>query len=72
MTLKFPMLNVGSTVRGLNAVGLQQNRFRSFNCRFDAKTQKGSPPTLTSRTNADSLFLACRLLSLRRRYQGSF
>lgn len=65
------MLNVGSTVSGLNSFSLQQKRLRSFSCLFDAKTHSGSPPTLTSRTKAVFLFLLWRLLALSRRYHGS-
>ena len=52
VTLYGPKSNVGSKVKGRYSTGLQQNRFRSSSCLFVPTTQKGSAPTLTSRTNA--------------------
>ena len=71
VTLKFPMLKVGSTVRGLNVWALQQNRCKSCSCLSLARTQNGSAPTLTSRMKAVLLFLAWAFDSLRRQYHGS-
>ena len=43
--LNSPMLKVGSTVKGLNSLTLQQTLWRSFSCLSFASTQNGSNVT---------------------------
>ena len=71
VTLKSPMSDVGSTAKGRNSTGLQQNLFRTLTCRFVVITQKGSGATLTSRIKAVLPFGACFLQAPRRRNHGS-
>lgn len=65
------MSNVGSTVKGLNSTGSQQNLTISFSCLSVVRTHRGSGATLTSLMNADFRSLACFLQSPRRRNHGS-
>ena len=71
VTLYGPKSNVGSTVKGRYSTGLQQNRFRSSSCLFVPTTQKGSAPTLTSRTNVVFGSPSWNLLSFSKIYHVS-